>query len=1115
MEQSKLLQELLLYATALEGNAQDNRSVERILLALLVAVFDNNFTSSEFETLKPLVEMLADRGYNPPKLMFDLKEYVKNSEKPVIDKLHYDIVMTNAKHIAENNAEKEITTKDFVQSVLMFPVSVMQTHLNNQKTKDTKTVEPLHEKPVYHVTNDDTDNGVEALLQTAKEIREKLSLQVKGQDHAIDVLISGFFRSEFRKKIATKQDGPGAIFLFAGPPGVGKTLLASKVAETLGRPFCRFDMSGYNFREAALEFCGSDAVYKDSKKGNFTEYVEKNPNAVILLDEFEKAHISIVLLFLQALDRGSIRDSQTDEEISLRNTILIFTTNAGKQLYQDVEFGDFSNVSRKVILNALRKDINPETREPYFPEAICSRFATGNVVMFNHIQPATMIAIAKSKLLENTEKLTEEFDINVTVDEDIYSAILLAEGGKADARIITSRTDNFFFSELYELLRLAEKKTPSVSLKDIDNIAISAILPDDEEVRTLLRNVEEEQGLIFSDAKTAKKIKPIKDVVKFMHTDDVEEAKTILKKNEIGFVLLDITCGVNTEQEYMNFEDVDSASRDFLKYLRTYCAEIPVYILQNDKRELDSQEKLSYKSQGIRDFVAISDSVEQNKVIKNICENINYQRSMKHLARANKVISYETAQSWDDTTKTAHITLFDFKLVPAVDGEDAGDILNDVSKPDVKFSAVIGAEDAQEELKYYCKFLKNPRKYIGTGVKTPKGILLYGPPGTGKTLLAKAMASEAGVTFIAAEGNKFVTKGSDEVHRVFALARKYAPSILFVDEIDTVAKKRGGSSVDIHSDALTAFLTEMDGFNVDASKPVFVLGATNYGVEQTGTCDLDPAILRRFDRRLYVDLPTKAERIRYMKLLASKNDAFDVSDSIIDNLAIRSTGMSLALLESVFDLALRDAIRQDSAKVTDAILEEAFESFNSGEKKEWDIKSLEKTARHEAGHAFVCWKNGETPSYLTIVARGDHGGYMQHGDHEQKGSYTKADLLARIRVSLAGRAAEIVYYGDEEGYSSGASADLANATNIAQSMICQLGMGKDGLAVLNPNSFLSAALSEKIYGEINAILSRELLNATAIIRDNKKSVDALVCALLEKNRLTAEEMEEILSNIDE
>jgi len=397
-------------------------------------------------------------------------------------------------------------------------------------------------------------------------------------------------------------------------------------------------------------------------------------------------------------------------------------------------------------------------------------------------------------------------------------------------------------------------------------------------------------------------------------------------------------------------------------------------------------------------------------------------------------------------------------------------------------------------------------------VKAPKGILLYGPPGTGKTMLAKAMACEAGITFIAAEGNQFLKKyvgeGSEKVHELFKTARKYAPSILFIDEIDAIAKERkgGANSGATGEETLTAFLTEMDGFVSDSTKPVFVLAATNFDVEPGGDKSLDPALMRRFDRRVYIDLPDKADRIRFLKMKIDKNKALNISEAQIENIAMRAVGMSLAQLDSVVELALRSAIRDAKMAVTDAALEEAFETFNSGEVKKWDASQLERVARHEAGHALLCWMSGETPSYLTIVARGNHGGYMQHSEQEGKAIYTKDELLARVRTSLGGRAAEIVYYGEQDGISTGASGDLASATNVARQMVCSYGMDEQfGLAVDTGSLSMEARVA------VNRILKEQMECAIRIVAENKERIDSLVEELMVKNHLTKAEIEKAIN----
>ena len=244
-----------------------------------------------------------------------------------------------------------------------------------------------------------------------------------------------------------------------------------------------------------------------------------------------------------------------------------------------------------------------------------------------------------------------------------------------------------------------------------------------------------------------------------------------------------------------------------------------------------------------------------------------------------------------------------------------------------------------------------------------------------------------------------------------------------------------------------------------------------------------------------------------MKL--SKNSSVKLSQDQIDNIAMRSTGMSLAELESVFEMALRSAIRSETGIVGDAEFEEAFETFNSGEKKEWSSDTLTRTARHEAGHALICWLSGEKPSYLTIVARGDHGGYMQHADNEGKGLYTKSELLSRIRTSLAGRACEIAYYGADEGISTGASGDLYSATRIAEQMICNYGMDQNvGMSYIDSSA---AGKNQALRDKVNEMLKEELAAAIKIIEANKVAIDAMVNALIDRNHLKENEIDDIFS----
>ena len=828
---------------------------------------------------------------------------------------------------------------------------------------------------------------------------------------------------------------------------------------------------------------------------------------------------SIIHLFLQLLDAGRVKDNYYNEEVSFTDAVIILTTNVGKNLYEDPSIVSLSAVPRKKILKALATDIDPMTRAPLFPAAICSRFASGNVVMFNHLEANNLYTIAKRELANNAASLEAATGIKITIDDKVPSAIMFSEGGKADARTVKGRANAFFHEELYELFRLLSSNMGVDAVGNLEEIHINVPMTGlSKDVSSMFENSAISEVLVFaSKGMSAACAKKLNGHVICHFADSIEKAKDILFNHDISVVLCDISYGVKDDGvKVLNAEDIASVGHDFLTYvLEKYS--LPVYLLQAKDGDISQEEFLSFAKMGVRDVLAVKASKSTfAKQVVSKCKIAYQQGHMIKLARENKTLSYKTSQTISKNKKSATINLFDFRLSLITDVEDSKNILDSVSTPDLCFEDVIGAEDAKQELKYFVQYLKNPIEYMRKGVRSPKGILLYGPPGTGKTLLAKAMAGESGVTFLKAEGNAFlkryVGEGPEAVHSFFNTARKYAPSIVFIDEIDAIAKDRNMSGTeDYSSEVLTALLTEMDGFNTDTSKPVFVLAATNYGIDSEKGKSLDAALLRRFDRRIYVDLPNKDERKRYLEKKISKYPSVRLSQGQLENIAVRSTGMSLAELESIFEMALRSAIRSETGIVSDAEFEDAFETFNSGEKKEWNPDTLKRTARHEAGHALICWLSGEKPSYLTIVARGDHGGYMQHANSEGKGLYTKSELLGKIRTSLAGRAAEIVYYGAEEGISTGASGDLYSATRIAEQMICNYGMDQDvGMSYIASGS-ADESTGQAVREKVNSILDKELDAAIALIKANVQAIDAAVQALMEKNHLKENEIDELFS----
>lgn len=1128
IKKSNLLLRLIEDAKKMSKDTQDLLTAERFLLAL------QQYLSTIIELTPEIIQIKAELEKN----QIDLDAIRNNLSEAVKEEkigsyyrgLYMERKLLSASQLAEETNCDEVTVGHVINVIFKDPNESLKRACSGGFKEfaeaDAKQA-PEAEKASFIEFNEEdlkspedlareSKNEIVNLVAEIKKIRADLRSKVFGQDNAIDLFLSGYFKTKMRPA-GEKENKPRATFLFAGPPGVGKTLLANEAAASIGYKCKVFDMSGFSDEESVSDICGFSKSYRDAKEGVVTGYVKANPNSVLVFDEIEKAHVRVINLFLQVLEEGLLFDNFHNQNVSFGNTIIIFTSNAGRKIYEESISGDFSSLSRKVIINAIRNEKNPDTGEAFFPSAICSRFAAGNVVMFNHISAHDLLNIERFNAFKELDLYRQKAQISFDIEESVYSALLFSEGGSVDARTVAGRTCTFFSGEIHELLRMMSSGKFDFSFEKIKNIQFRVDLKNaSEKIVKLFKSDVRSKILVFASEETVELCKQCVSDVDVVGAQTTEAAIRLFENNVINSVFIDVELGALEKQnEILNVEDLLSEGRDFLKYVKEFKAAIPTYILETREKALSTEEKESFFKRGARGIVSVvSEDTPFAQRMKEIQIDLYQQDNMIRLARENKLVSFETSQSVSEDGETAVIRLFDFRLSSAIDAADADTLVNSVSMPNVEFDDVIGADGAKEELKYFVDYLKDPSKYVGTGVKAPRGVILYGPPGTGKTMLAKAMAKEAGVAFVAAEGNQFVKPGagmgSEKVHEVFRTARKYAPAILFIDEIDAVGKERTGFS-EAAENALTALLTNMDGFKSDTSKPVFVLAATNFDVEPGSPKSLDQALMRRFDRRIYVDLPGKADRIKFLNKKREENKALCLSDEQIENIAVRSTNMSLALLDSVVELALRSAIRAQSTVVTDEIFEDAFETFNFGEEKKWDASQLERVARHEAGHALLHYLCGKTPTYLTIVARGNHGGYMQRADDEDKYIHTKKDMLDSIKTSLAGRAAEIVCYGEEDGVTTGAAGDLISATEIAKRMICSCGMDAGfGLAVIN-STVQNGELSDEIHNEINRILSEQLDEAVRLIREKRQEFDSLVEALLLKNHLSGEEIENAIA----
>ena len=448
------------------------------------------------------------------------------------------------------------------------------------------------------------------------------------------------------------------------------------------------------------------------------------------------------------------------------------------------------------------------------------------------------------------------------------------------------------------------------------------------------------------------------------------------------------------------------------------------------------------------------------------------------------------------------------------------------NKNKVTFKDVAGLKEEKEEVRELIDFLKNPKKFQKLGARIPKGVLLMGPPGTGKTLLARAVAGEANVPFYFISGSDFVELfvgvGASRVRDMFQQAKKNAPCIVFIDEIDAVARRRGtgmGGGHDEREQTLNQLLTEMDGFG--ENEGIIIIAATNRPDV------LDPALLRpgRFDRQVTVSLPDIKGREEILAVHAkNKKLAKDVT---LTNLAKRTPGFSGADLENLLNEAALLAVRRDKDAITMHEVDEATDRVLMGPAKvshKYSEKDRRLVAYHEAGHAVIGLKlaNASDVQKVTIIPRGSAGGYNMMVPSEEKLCSTKTDLLEQVTGLLGGRVAEEVVFKE---ITTGAENDFSKATKIVRAMVTEYGMSdlgpmqleqQEGAAFLgrdyNKTRNFSETVAHEIDEEMRKIINGCYVDAKKIIKENRELLNLIAETLLEYETLTKEQIDYLVEN---
>lgn len=1002
-----------------------------------------------------------------------------------------------------------------------------------ESKKNAQQIATLDDIFVLDCEQDDEDSIFSDFMSSSSyfaNLRKDLSNKVIGQDAAVSLFIQGLFTGQFNRNRTV--NGPESTFLFVGPPGVGKTFLATTAAKYLNRPSEIFQMSDYTDSQSTHSINGFESTWKDAEDGKLTKYVSEHPNAVLIFDEIEKAHPNVIRLFLPILEGGTLQSLYTKENVDFTKTIVIFTTNAGRDFYEEKRNMKISALPETIIIDALKQD-KDSNGTPKMPTEILSRLSKGYIIGFDHMNPAKLVPIIKQGLTNGADLLSQQFGLSCSYNESQFPYLFLYHlGSRLDARVAQERSKKFLIDTLYTVAERAGETPGKYQNENGEMIShIHFDVADSEPLaKELLIPSKKSNIIMVSYRADRQKVDEQTDWYRRYDAWDTsaenEEGKQskiieIMNEHKISAILVDpyfaITSPDNeTEDHFEGILHLNSRGTNVLRWLLKQNNMPPIYIMEMNEH-ISLVDRIELQNQGVKGFLDFVGQTDEDctRQVNNLIYELFLSKKIEHITSKGRALEFNIGQQIENDR--IDLTLLNFKLVNNMTTDATEVTISDAEKPDTTFDDVIGADNAKAELRRFIQFLKDPDEYFQTGMAISKGILLYGPPGTGKTKLARALACEADCPFISTTGAQFVN-GEKNISHIFRLARKYAPSVVFIDEIDAFAKDRTTTD-EYRATLLNSLLTEMDGFASTSDRPVFVIAATNFADApglHGNRIYLSPALLRRFSKKVYVDLPSKDERIQFLEMkktaLASKDyNLNDFTAGELETFAKHTAGFSIAELENALNLAIGNAYASDEP-LTLEILRDTFDESVYGEKMKIAPYHIKTTALHEAGHAYMCYlyKDQFKPQFATLVARGDYLGMVREEENENGFNFSREDLLHRIQIKLAGRAAEIVFNGAQQGLTDGASNDLSSATYIARNILSRFGMEEGFLPAINEELMLQSPLAEKYYAKLNEILQAQLDQTIQILTENKDTIEQLADELIEKAHLDFEDIERII-----
>jgi len=972
-----------------------------------------------------------------------------------------------------------------------------------------------------------------ALAKRSSVIEEHLSRDVIGQPDAIRMLAGGYLRT-IRDP---KPSGLRGIFTFMGPPGVGKTMLAEQFAEALsgveGEKYetLKFSMEMADKESLLFTLFGVEQAYKTGKAGLLYDTIKANPRQVIVFDEIEKAPPPIIQALLTLLNDGSFRDRFENALVDLSKCFVIFTTNLGQDLFASrnrsgiLRGSSFTSDDLFDLLAAAKRrehakvDDAPTALAPEF----VSRLRKGGAVLFNQLTGTDYLRLFD--LILCAPQSSASHIPTISIADEAKQLLLLSLLPDISPRRVASEAGVLRERWIDDLL----KNPPEALVKaDPESFGMRMELSLDQESEALHKQLRSGQTLKVLVADNDERMS--KFVGQYVRENYEETNPSVERVAAPSKTIEEI---LRVQPDLLLF-DLDIAESELPeggvlalhRRIVEDAPELPVFFFCESSAW---EEKLPaiIAQGGARGFFSFKEELnniliaeDQKARFRRLLADTLFEKIMAGLVRTRRRLELSHRFEFDSAGNSVSICISGIKDRQVVSLADESGGIRPSEIPSVTFDDVFGLERAKERLRDAVGFLKDPGRLGVFGIRPHTGFLLAGPSGTGKTHLARAVANAASCVFYSLSAgeleSKWAGEGEERIRQLFSAARKYAPSVIFIDEIDAIAGDRASitSGSGQHVKMLNQLLVCMDGF-ADTKGSVLVLAATNRAEA------LDPAILRpgRFDETIRIEAPdAKAREQMFRKRLESMPVETGCHDSI-PALICRTAGMSPAELDRIIREAAYLAARENKKLIALTDLEAACNLVRYGANRRDIIvqeQDRRQTAWHEAGHAVarLALFPGSKPDYLSIVPNEASAlGFAAWQHDESKHAYSAEDYRNLIIVALAGREAEKLCPGaGSAAINTGASSDYERATALAWDGITRYGFDEEfgPLSTAGIPQQHQPELVGAIKPRIDKLLG-ECLDATkTLMEDKKQTLEKLSAALLEKQALNGSEVVELV-----